>query len=238
MIRVATYNVHRCRGLDRRVDAGRIAEVIGRLDADVVALQEIYRGDVPHDERADQVAYIARQLGYHFAFGQNRLFRGMPYGNATLSRLPIVRRENYDITWHANERRGCLRADLRTRAGTLHVYNVHLSTRYFSRPHQARRLLSVDVLRHPTLTGPRVVVGDFNEWTRGVATRLMGSTFESVDVRLLGRRRTYPGVFPILHLDHFYYDRSLRLRSFRLERSRLALVASDHLPLVAEFELP
>lgn len=238
MIRVATYNVHRCRGLDRRVDVGRIAEVIGRLDADVVALQEIYRGDVPHDERADQVAYIARTLGYHFAFGQNRLFRGMPYGNATLSRLPIVRRENYDITWHANERRGCLRADLRTRAGTLHVYNVHLSTRYFSRPHQARRLLSVDVLRHPTLTGPRVVVGDFNEWTRGVATRLMGSTFESVDVRLLGRRRTYPGVFPILHLDHFYYDRSLRLRSFRLERSRLALVASDHLPLVAEFELP
>lgn len=238
MIRVATYNVHRCRGLDRRLDVARIAEVIARLDADVVAAQEIYRGDVPGDERADQVAYIARQLGYHFAFGQNRLFRGMPYGNATFSRLPIVRRENYDITWHANERRGCLRADLRTRAGTLHVYNVHLSTRYFSRPHQARRLLSVDVLRHPTLTGPRIVVGDFNEWTRGVATRLMGSTFESVDVRLLGRRRTYPGVFPILHLDHFYFDRSLRLRSFRLERSRLALVASDHLPLVAEFELP
>jgi len=239
MIRVATYNVHRCRGLDRRVDVARIAEVIERLDADVVAAQEILRGDVAGSEQADQVAYIARALGYHFAFGQNRFLRGMPYGNATFSRLPIVRRENYDITWHASERRGCLRADLRTPAGgTVHVYNVHLSTRYFSRPHQARRLLSVDVLRHPTLTGPRIVVGDFNEWTRGVATRLMGSTFESVDVRLLGRRRTYPGVFPILHLDHFYYDSSLRLRSFRLERSRLALVASDHLPLVAEFELP
>ena len=76
----------------------------------MVALQEIFRGDVPHDERADQVAFIARSLGYYFAFGQNRVFRGMPYGNATLSRLPILRRENYDITWHTYERRGCLRA--------------------------------------------------------------------------------------------------------------------------------
>ncbi|HSK09270.1 MAG TPA: endonuclease/exonuclease/phosphatase family protein [Vicinamibacterales bacterium] len=239
MIRVATYNVHRCRGMDRRVSVARITEVIERLDADVVAVQEIFRGHPGDDEQADQVTYIARALGYHFAFGENRLLWGKPYGNATFSRLPIVRRENYDITWHAHERRGCLRADLRTAGGgVLHLYNVHLSTRYFSRPHQARRLLSVDVLGHPTLTGPRIVVGDFNEWTRGVATRLMGSSFESVDVRLLGRRRTYPGLFPVLHLDHFYYDRSLALRSFRLERSRLALVASDHLPLVAEFGLP
>jgi len=239
MIRVATYNVHRCRGLDRRVSPERIAEVIARLDADIVAVQEISRGDAGIEEQADQVAFIARELGYHFAFGQNRLRRGMPYGNATFSRLPIVRRENYDITWHRRERRGCLRVDLKTPAGlTLHVYNVHLSPRYFSRPHQARLLLSEDVLKRRTLTGPRVVMGDFNEWTRGVATRLMGSNFESVDVRLLGRRKTYPGLFPVLHLDHFYYDDSLRLVSFRLHRSRLAVMASDHLPLVAEFALP
>ena len=239
MIRIATYHVHRCRGFDRRVSPPRIAEVISGLDADIVAVQEISRGDSEQDEEADQVAFIARELGYHFAFGPNRLRRGMPYGNATFSRLPIVRRENYDLTWHKRERRGCLRTDIRTASGlTLHTYNVHLSTRYFSRPHQARLLLSEDVLRHRQLTGPRVVMGDFNEWTRGVATRLMGSNFESVDMRLLGRRRTYPGFLPVLHLDHFYYDASLRLVSFRLHRSRLALLASDHLPLVAEFELP
>jgi endonuclease/exonuclease/phosphatase family metal-dependent hydrolase len=239
MIRVATYNVHRCRGLDRRVSPARIAEVIARLDADVVAVQEISRGDAAVDEQADQVAFIARELGYYFAFGQNKVRRGKPYGNATFSRLPITRRENYDITRHRLERRGCLRVDLRAPHGlTLHVYNVHLSTRYFSRPHQARLLLSERVLEHHALTGPRVVVGDFNEWTRGVATRLMGSRFESVDIRLLGRRRTYPGLFPVLHLDHFYYDDSLRLLSFNLHRSRLALLASDHLPLVAEFALP
>jgi endonuclease/exonuclease/phosphatase family metal-dependent hydrolase len=237
-IRIATYNVHRCRGMDRRVDVGRILDVIGPLQADVIAVQEVLRGE-PGDRWGDQVDCIARALGYHFAFGENRKHYGAAYGNATFSRFPIVARQNYDITWRARERRGCLRTDLRTPTGAvLHLYNVHFSTRYFERPHQARRLLSEDVLRHRTVSGPRVVVGDFNEWTRGVATRLMGTEFESVDVRLLGRRKTYPGIFPVLHLDHFYYDRSLRMRSFRLARSRRALVASDHLPLVAEFELP
>lgn len=237
-IRVATYNVHRCRGLDRRVSVARIAEVIDALDADVVAVQEIRRGTDLSNPESDQVAFLARALGCHVAFGANKLRWGAPYGNATFSRFPIVFQQNYDLTIRRQERRGCLRADVRLPRGRrLHVYNVHLSTRYFARPRQARQLLSESVLNHPAVRGPRIVVGDFNEWTRGVATRLMGQHFESVDVRLLGRRRTYPGFFPVLHLDHFYFDPVLRLRSFRLHRSKLALLASDHLPLVAEFEL-
>jgi endonuclease/exonuclease/phosphatase family metal-dependent hydrolase len=238
VIRVATYNVHRCRGIDRRVSAARIAEAIHRLNADVVAVQEIRRGDDPTNAESDQVGYLANALGYQVAFGENRLQRGAPYGNATFSRFPIVFDENYDLTVRGQERRGCLRGDIRVPGGRrLHIYNVHLSTRYFARPRQARHLLSNEVLNHPAVKGPRVVVGDFNEWTRGVATRLMGAHFESVDVRLLGRRRTYPGLFPVLHLDHFYFDPSLRLRTFKLHRTKLTLVASDHLPLVAEFEL-
>jgi endonuclease/exonuclease/phosphatase family metal-dependent hydrolase len=86
-------------------------------------------------------------------------------------------------------------------------------------------------------SGPRIVAGDFNEWTRGLASQLMGDAFEVADPRAFLRyARTYPGVLPLLHLDHFYYDARLSLKSFRLHRSRKALVASDHLPLVAEFE--
>lgn len=236
MIRIATYNVHRCRGMDRRVSVDRIAAVIGELEADVVAAQEILRGG---DGRfSDQVGDIARQLDYHaFAFGETRLHRGAAYGNATFSRLPITFEANYDITWRHRERRGCLRTDVRTPDGAvLHIYNVHLGTSPFERPHQVGRLLSEEVLHHSSREGPRVVMGDFNDWTRGVAASLMGANFESVDLKLLRRRRTYPGIFPVLHLDHFYYDNSLRLAGFELHRSRLAVVASDHLPLVAEFE--
>ncbi len=240
MIRIATYNVHKCRGIDRRVSVQRIAAIIAQLKADVVAVQELFHTGEAPARAMDQAGMLAEALGYRFAFGENRQHRGAGYGNATFSRFPITFDENYDISWpRGRERRGCLRTDIRTRGGhTLHVYNVHFGTSYFERPHQARRLLSDEVLNRSTVSGPRVVVGDFNEWTRGVATRLMGSSFESVDLRLLGRRRTYPGFFPVLHLDHFYYDQALKLTAFRLHRTKVSLVASDHLPLVAEFQLP
>ena len=81
-------------------------------------------------------------------------------------------------------------------------------------------------------------MGDFNEWTRGLASKVMGSAFEVAEPRAFMRyTRTYPGVFPVLHLDHFYYDKQFSLKTFRLHRSRKTLMASDHLPLVAEFEL-
>ncbi len=238
VIRIATYNVHRCRGMDRRVSVSRITDVIGRLDADVIAVQEILRGDEAARDGADQVRRVAEALRYTFAFGETRRHRGAGYGNATFSRLPITLQAQYDITWRRRERRGCLRTDVLAPDGeTLHVYNVHLGTSMFERPHQVGRLLSSEVLHAPSLRGPRLVMGDFNDWTRSVAASLMGSRFESVDLRLLGRRRTYPGLLPMFHLDHFYYDKALRLTAFRLHRSKLALMASDHLPLVAEFEM-
>ena len=137
------------------MSAARIAEVIDRLDADIVAVQEIRRGDNPSNLESDQAAFLADTLGYHLAFGENKLRWGAPYGNATFSRFPIVFHQNYDLTIRGQERRGCLRADVRPPHGRrLHVYNVHLSTRYFARPRQARRLLSGDVLNHPAVRSP------------------------------------------------------------------------------------
>ena len=238
-IRIATYNVHKCRGLDRRTDPERIAAVIRELDADAIAIQEIL--DV-RDGRAehDQARRIEAALDdYHSCFGENRTLYGGAYGNLTLSRLNFASCVNYDITWAKRERRGCLRTDISLSAeSVLHLFNVHLGTSFIERRHQARQLLTEAVLKNAELSGPRVIVGDFNEWTSGLASKLMGKEFSAVEPRAhLRYGRTYPGVFPFLHLDHFYYDKSLLLRSFRLHRSRRALVASDHLPLVAEFSL-
>ena len=237
-IRLATYNIHKCRGLDRRTNPERIAAVIAELDADVVAIQEVL--DV-HNGRPefDQARRISARLGgYDRCFGENRTLHGGPYGNMTLSRFPVQICQNYDLTWRHRERRGCLRTDVSlSDEAVLHVFNVHLGTGFIERRHQARRLLSDQVLNQVERRGPRIVVGDFNEWTRGLTSRLMKDAFEAVEPRAFLRyARTYPGVLPVLHLDHFYYDSQLALKSFRLHRSRTALVASDHLPLVAEFE--
>ena len=98
--------------------------------------------------------------------------------------------------------------------------------------------MSRDVLLSSRLRYPRLVIGDFNEWTHGLVSRLLQQKFESVDIQLhLNRKRTYPGVLPIMHLDHMYFDRALALEQFSLHRSRMALMASDHLPLLAEFRV-
>jgi endonuclease/exonuclease/phosphatase family metal-dependent hydrolase len=237
-IRLATYNIHKCRGLDGRTNPERIAAVIAELDSDVVAIQEVL--DV-QDGRPefDQARRISGSLsGYDRCFGENRTLHGGPYGNMTLSRFPVQVCQNYDLTWRHRERRGCLRTDVALGdEAVLHVFNVHLGTSFIERRHQARRLLSDEVLNRVERRGPRIVVGDFNEWTRGLTSRLMKDAFEAVEPSAFLRyARTYPGVLPVLHLDHFYYDSQLFLKNFRLHRSRTALVASDHLPLVAEFE--
>ncbi|HEY9231614.1 MAG TPA: endonuclease/exonuclease/phosphatase family protein [Blastocatellia bacterium] len=237
-LRVVTYNVHRCRGMDRRVRPPRIVEVLGEINADVIALQEVL--SIPDGRpEDDQARFIAEQLKLLHAVGGTRRLRGGIYGNVILSRWPILDTRNYDISVRGREQRGCLRADVEVEGRLLHVFNVHLGTAYLERRHQGRRLIDEAILNDKELNGPRLMLGDFNEWTRGLASRLLASHLVSADVRLhLPRSRTYPGVLPLLHLDHIYYEDSLELEAMRLFRSRLSLLASDHLPLVADFQLP
>jgi endonuclease/exonuclease/phosphatase family metal-dependent hydrolase len=237
-LRIVTYNAHKCRGLDRRVRPERISGVLRELDADVVALQEMLSVE-GRERELDQARFIAGELGMDYRIGENRRLHGGAYGNVILSRLPVRATQNYDITWRGRERRGCLRVDVSLNDRTLlHIFNIHLGTAFIERRHQGRQLVSPRILNNPELTGARLVLGDFNEWTHGLASRLLASHFESADIRHhLRRARTYPGVLPLLHLDHIYYDRALELKSLKLHRSRTALIASDHLPLVADFRL-
>jgi endonuclease/exonuclease/phosphatase family metal-dependent hydrolase len=237
-IRVATYNVHKCRGLDGRVRPQRIVEVLREIDADIVALQEVVCLETERPE-SHQGRYAAEALGLHAELGENRRHRGGAYGNVVLSRFPIREARNHDISVGGRERRGCLQADVRMAGNTcVRVFNLHLGTAHYERQIQARELMRQQMFSDRLPDCSRIVLGDFNEWSRSLASRMLGARFESAGASFRGRgAHTYPGFLPLLPLDHIYFDRGLRLERVAIHRSRAALVASDHLPLVAEFSL-
>jgi endonuclease/exonuclease/phosphatase family metal-dependent hydrolase len=237
-VRIATYNIHKCIGLDRRFRPERIVKVLREIEVDVIALQEVlcYSGT---REREHQAEYIARELGMEYSFGHNRHIKKGRYGNAILSRFKIQESEKFDISIDKREPRGCLRARIGlTKTKSIQFFNLHLGTSFFERRKQVHKLLAAHVLDDKRFTGKRLIAGDFNEWTNGLTTRLFSRTFKGVDAKLhLGKSRTYPGVMPFLHLDHIYFDKDFRLQNAFVHRSRTSLIASDHLPIVAEFDV-
>jgi endonuclease/exonuclease/phosphatase family metal-dependent hydrolase len=232
-VRVATYNVHRCRGLDGRTLPSRVAEVIRAIDPDLIALQEVIGAGPSSAGHAEELGAL---LGMGWVMAPVRHLRGCLFGNVILSRHPIVHHTHYDLSWKTCEPRGCQRVDVALGDDRLHNYNVHLGTAFHERRHQAERL---GTIVHDRRVGvPKVVLGDFNEWTKGLVTEILSQRLQSIDLRThLRRRRTYPGVFPVLHLDHIYYEGTVEVEKLELPRTRLSLMASDHLPLVADLRV-
>jgi len=222
--------------MDGRIRPERIANVLKKLNADIVALQEVWS----YEEgplRKDQARFFSQELDLPCYVGETRKYRGGTYGNLTLTRFPVKKMETYDLSVGTRrEKRGCLRTDLHLpKLGLLHVFNLHLGTSYFERKHQARKLLDPGVLTNPALRGKRLVVGDFNEWTLGITTKLLREQFQSIDAATIHPLRSYPGIMPVLPLDHIYFEPAMKLEQLVIYRSPLALLASDHLPLIADF---
>jgi endonuclease/exonuclease/phosphatase family metal-dependent hydrolase len=233
-LRVATYNIHRARGMDRRVMPARIADVLREIEADVIALQEVVGAGPSGSGQAEE---IGAALGMGWVMSPVRNLRNHLFGNVVMSRFPIIHQSQYDLSWRTCEARACQRADLDLGdARRLHIYNVHLGTAVLERRYQAPRLAAF--VHDHRVAGPKIILGDFNEWTRGLATRTLSALFKSIDIHAhLRRRRTYPGIFPVVHLDHIYYEGHVEVQRVELVRTRRALMASDHLPLVANLRI-
>jgi endonuclease/exonuclease/phosphatase family metal-dependent hydrolase len=239
--RIATYNIHKCQGVDGRVHPERIARVLEEVNADIVSLQEVVShgsaglADNGSDHQAD---YLAGRLGLFGAIGEARKHRGGAYGNVTLSRWDFKLVRPIDMTIGGREERVALRTDIRLGNHILHVFNMHLGTAVRERRQQAIRLVDRDLLRAIDISGPRIVLGDFNEWVRGLVTRTLVAEFHLTDLKAyLTTSRSYPALLPLLNLDHIYFDHHLRIEKAFFHRSRRSLIASDHLPLVADLVL-
>ncbi len=232
-LRIVTYNIHRCRGLDGFTQPARIAKILKGLKPDVVALQEVVGGS-PRDKGQEEE--IAAYLNMSSVLAPARTFRGRLYGNAILSRLPMGKQVICDLSREGREPRLCQRVEILFDGSPVHFYNVHLGTSASERREQARKLASF--IAEPHVRGPKIVLGDFNEWKKSVVTKLLSERFVSLDLTpALRWRRTYPGFVPLVHLDHIYYEGPVKIVGIKVSRRLPVLMASDHIPILAELEI-
>jgi endonuclease/exonuclease/phosphatase family metal-dependent hydrolase len=245
--RLGTYNIHRAIGVDRRFRPDRIASLVAEHDPDVLLLQEV-DDDVPRSKRLDLGRELAEALGYpHCAIGHNVRLRQGRYGNCTLSRFPIERSRNIDLTIGRRKRRGCQHTTLLlpSRGGTtsrLEVFNLHLGLLARERRMQAGLLASSAEIARLRAAQPTIVAGDFNDW-RNLLRPLFVDTMNfrcATDRKTKGGPRsirTYPSLSPQGGLDKVFYRGRIHLLKAFACRHQLAKLASDHLPVFAEFSL-
>ena len=229
-VRVVTYNIHTCVGVDRRYDPARVAAVLREIDADIACLQEVdaRRGTGRH---ADQWAYLGGATGCRVVLGAGVRNKGRRFGNAILTHFPVLTARSIDLTVGGWEPRGAIDADLLFGDRVLRVVATHFGLRAAERRLQANRLVSAlaeSLPPHRRETEAVLLMGDLNEW------RGRSGAIRAFD-RQLGpsaAERTFPSWMPVLALDRIYADGPAVLRDVEVYRSPLARLASDHLPLV------
>ena len=227
---VATYNIHRWRGLDGRRDPERIAEVMMELDADIIGLQEL---DYHTYSRARKREFdnILHSTGFTVVHGHTVQQGVGRFGNALLTthRVLDVRRLNLSVP--GREPRGAIDADLEINGEKVQVIVTHLGLRAYERKYQVKRLLQLLPEEPDRMV---IMLGDFNEWST------MNSRVRSLYAHLGKCRsmRTFPSACPVLPLDRIWVRPAEHLVDLCVHDSPTARVASDHLPLKAAINIP
>jgi endonuclease/exonuclease/phosphatase family metal-dependent hydrolase len=244
-LKVLTYNIHRAIGMDRRFRPERIVDILGHHGADLVLLQEVDEG-APRSRELDLARELGRESGYpHVVAGYNVSLKAGRYGNAVLSRWPFQVHRNIDLTVDGRKRRGCLHARLTIEKGgrsqELDVFNLHLGLSARERTRQIGMLTRSDEFTAVSKEAPCLVAGDFNDWRSLLLPVFVEILqFKSATRDRFGRQaaiRTYPSFSPTGALDKIYFRGPLRLTGARSCRLGVSRVASDHLPIIADFEM-
>lgn len=240
--RILTYNVRRCLGTDGRLSPGRIADVIAAYEPDVVALQEV---DVRRSRTGgvDQAHAIAQSLGMQMHFHASMRVMEEEYGNALLTHRPSRLVKAGPLPGGtgrlAPEPRGALWASVNLGGVDVQVITTHLGLRRNERLMQVDCLLGPQWLGHPACREPVILLGDFNASPRSRAYQRLAACLRDAQgvVPYQRAKPTFPSRLPMLRIDHVFVSRSIHVMRVESVRSPTARAASDHLPLMIEFQV-
>jgi len=242
MPRIVTYNVHRCVGNDRRLNVARVAEVLAKLEPDVVALQELDVGR-RRTGGVDQAHEIARRLDMACHFHAALTVEEERYGDAILTCFPerlvkVGPLPGYDPIPQL-EPRGALWVEVEIAGRPVQIINTHLGLIPREQQRQAAFLAGPAWLGHPDCQGPTILLGDFNATATSVVYRTFLGQLSAA--RALAQSRTptatFPAPLPVLRIDHLFVSPEIQVSDVFAPFTPLTRSASDHLPLVMDFEL-
>ena len=242
MPRIVTYNVHRCVGNDRRLDVGRVAAVLAGLEPDIVALQELDVGRA-RTGGVDQAHEIARRLDMACHFHAALTVEEERYGDAILTCFPerLVKSgplPGYDRIPQL-EPRGAIWVEVTIDGVAVQVINTHLGLVPREQQIQAAYLASHAWLQHPGCQGPKILLGDFNATATSVVYRTFMGQLSAA--RTLAKVKTptatFPSPLPVLRIDHVFVSPEITVGGVFAPFAPITRAASDHLPLVMDFEV-
>ena len=238
--RLITWNIHKgIGGLDGRYDIQRVIRAIEQCHPDIVQLQEV-DDDAPRSRHHRQVDVLAEALAMpHRAYQPNVTLRRGAYGNAIVSRFPLNLLKSLDLSIRFKKKRGAQIVSVAVPVPhQLHqpvmLVNLHLGLIEFEQKIQLRRLLACEEVKGLDHQVPMIVAGDMND----MLGRLGRHVMEPRDFRSASDgKSTFPAFFPMRALDQIFFRGGLALRRCFIPRSEVTRQASDHLPLVADFEV-
>ena len=237
-----TYNVHSCRGMDGLLSPERIARVIARCNADIVALQELDVGRA-RTGTIDQAHRIARLLEMDVRFHPAMHVEEERFGDAILTRWPMrfVKAGPLPSLFGGRmlEPRGALWVTVDVRGTRLNIINTHLGLLPNERKRQVAALLGLEWLGHSSCTEPVILCGDFNALPNSPALRPLGLRLRDAQTQLQRHRPrgTFLSRFAAARIDHVFVDAGIDVVAVEVPTTALCRVASDHLPLVVEIRL-
>lgn len=227
-IRLASYNLQKCIGMDLRRRPARSLAVIDALDADVVILQEADKripprpAALPHD-------LVAAKGWTILPFGQLDGSLGW-HGNAMIARGLVQLTASAHIDLPGLEPRGAIMAELSTVIGPLRIIGLHLG---LLRRYRQLQLSAVSRFLADRAACPTVIAGDFNEWGSLRPYEVLTPGFH-----YLTPGPSFPALRPVAGLDRFAHCTGLTAEQTGVYTDRPARIASDHLPIWADFRLP
>jgi endonuclease/exonuclease/phosphatase family metal-dependent hydrolase len=237
-LRVMTYNVHGCGGMDGKVSAARIARVIAHYEPDVVALQECYGAG-----KGDQMRAIAAELKAAYHFPSDLHMEQDDYGNALLSAHPMrLVKQGVLPTLPGGrpiEARGAQWVALEIHGTEIQVVNTHFGLFSLERQRQAEAMMGQEWLGTAIGRSPVILLGDFNAFPSSSAYRILSARLYEAQESAEGHkpRNTFWGSYPVSRIDHIFCSPDLKTLGVEIPRTHLTRLASDHLPLIAELGL-